>query len=70
MCRIDSQFKKMIRFKYLIFETTYAFFFIFRWYFSFIHLTLHHQCFQVLTTTNFPFLAFPTFPFLCLFLQL
>ena len=56
MCRIDSQLKKLIRLKYLILETPYTFFSIFSWYFSFTQL--------------FIFLAFPTFPFLCLFLQL
>ena len=56
MCRIDSQLKKLIRLKYLILETPYTFFSIFSWYFSFTQLFL--------------FLAFPTFPFLCLFLQL
>ena len=71
MCRIDSQLKKLIRLKYLILETPYTFFSIFSWYFIVLHtLTSYHLCFQALTTTNFPFLAFPTFPFLCLFLQL
>ena len=75
MCRIDSQLKKLIRLKYLILETPYTFFSIFKWYFIVLH-TLNvrslsdHSCFQVLTTTTFPFLTFPTFPFLCLFLQL
>ena len=68
MCRIDSQLKKLIRLKYLILETPYTFFSIFSWYFSFTHT--QSLCFQVLATTAFPFLAFPTFPFLCLFLQL
>ena len=67
MCRIDIQLKKIIRLKYLILETPYTFFSIFSWFFSFTHLTLYHLCFQVLTTTTFPFLAFPTFPFVFLF---
>ena len=67
MCRIDIQLKKIIRLKYFILETPYAFFSIFSWFFSFTHLTLYHLCFLVLTTTTFPFLAFPTFPFVFLF---
>ena len=34
---IDSQLKKLIRLKYLIFETPYTFFSIFSWYFSPTH---------------------------------
>ena len=37
MCRIDSQLKKLIRLKCLIFGTPYTFFSIFSWYFSFTH---------------------------------
>ena len=73
MWSIDNQLKKLMRLKYFILETPYTFFFIFSWYFSFklyTHLTLYHLCFQVLSTKNFPFLASPTFPILCLFLQL
>ena len=71
MCRIDSQLKKLIRLKYLIIETPCTFFSIFRWYFIvFTHLTFNHLCYQILTTTTFPFLVCPIFPFLCLFLQL
>ena len=33
MCRIDSQFKKMIRLKYLILERPYTFDSVFSWYF-------------------------------------
>ena len=32
-------------------------------------LSLNTLCFQLLTRTTFLFLAFPNFPFLCLFLQ-
>ena len=69
MCRIDSLLRKLIRLEYLIFQTLYTFFSIFSLNFSFTHSTLYDLCFQVLTTT-FPFLAFSTFSFLCLFLQL
>ena len=54
----------MIRLKYLIFEKSYTFFSIFSWFF--ISLSSYDLCFQVLTITAFPFLVFPTFPFLCL----
>ena len=37
MWRIDSQFEKLIRLKYLILETPYTFFFIFSWYFRVLH---------------------------------
>ena len=46
MCRIDSQLKKLIRLKYLILETPYTFFSIFRSYFI------------VLYTVNFLSLVF------------
>ena len=63
--------KKVIRLKYLIPEIRNTCFSIFGWYFIVLRkLTSYHLCFQALTTTNFPFLAFPTFPFLCLLLQL
>ena len=56
MCRIDSQLKKLIRFKYLVLETPYTIFSIFSGYFSFTPLN--------------DLTPFPTFPFLCLCLQL
>ena len=37
MCRIDSRLKTLIHLKYLILETTYTFFSIFSWHFSFKH---------------------------------
>ena len=55
MDRIDTKFKKSM----------HTFFSIFSWYFSFIHLSSYHLCFQVLRTTTFPFLAFLIFLFLC-----
>ena len=64
LCRIDSKLKKVIRLKHLMFEISYTFFSIFSWFF--ISLSSYHLCFQVLTITAFPFLVFPTFPFLCL----
>ena len=64
MHRINSELKKLIRLKYLIVETPYTFFSIFSWYFIvFTHLTSYRLCFQVLTITTFPFMAFLTFPF-------
>ena len=72
ICRNDSQLKKLICLKYLILETPYIFFSLYSvgiLYF-YTHLTSYHLRFQALTTATFPFLAFPTFPFLCLILQL
>ena len=70
MYRIYCQLKTMIRLKYLFLETPYTFFSIFSWCFSFTHTTLYHLFFLVLAITNFHFLAFPIFPFLCFFLHL
>ena len=64
MYRINIELKKLIRLKYLIVQTPYTFFSIFSWYFIvFTHLTSYRLCFQVLTITTFPFMAFLTFPF-------
>ena len=72
MCKIDYQLKKIIRLNYLILEAPYIPFSPYSLGILFLHthLTLYHLCFQVLATTTFPLLVFPTFPFLCLFLQL
>ena len=50
MCRIDSQLKKLIRLKYLIYETPYAFFSMLIWYFQFYtHFTcVFRYCLQQL----------------------
>ena len=41
MCRIGSQFKKLIHLKYLIRETPYAFFSIFNWSLVFTTLNIY-----------------------------
>ena len=67
MCRIDSQLK--IRLKYLIPVTPYAFSPVFSWHFSSHTLNTLSPMFSGIKN-NFSFLAFPTFPFLCLFSQI
>ena len=55
MCRIDSQLKKLIRLKYLIYQTPYTFFSIFIWYFSFTHTS---PMFSGIASNNFSFFGF------------
>ena len=44
-------------------NTLYLFLYIQLVFYNFTHLTSYRLCFQVITTTTFPFLGFPTFPF-------
>ena len=51
---IDSQLKKMIPLKYLILETPYTFFSIFKWYFIVLHtLNFLSLMFSIVNNKNF-----------------
>ena len=70
MRRIDSHLKTLIHLKYLIIEITYIFSLC-----SVSILVLHtlnnlSPRFSGIKNKTFPFLALPTFSFLCLLLQL
>ena len=59
MCRIDSQLKQMISFKYLILETPFIFFSIFSWYFLVLHtLNFLSPMFSVINNSIFSFFGF------------
>ena len=61
---IDSQLKKMIPLKYLILETPYTFFSIFKWYFIVLHtLNFLSLMFSIVNNKNF-FLFWLFQPFL------
>ena len=70
MCRIDSQIKNIDTFEiFNSWNTLYLLLYIQLVFYSFTQ-TSYHLCFQLLTKTTFPFLVFPTFPFLFVFTTL
>ena len=62
--RIDSQLKKLIRLKHLIFEALYTFFPIFSWYFIVLHtLNFLSPMFSGINNNNFSFFGFSNLSF-------
>ena len=68
MCRINSQFKKLILLKYLILETPYTFFSIFSWYFIVLHtFNFLLPMFSGIYNNNFSFFVFSNISFFVFF---
>ena len=63
MCRIESHLKKLIHLKYLILETPYIFFSIFRWYFIVLHTLNFLSPMFLGINNNFSFYEFSNLSF-------